>query len=268
MKLAAIDIGSNSIKLVIVDAVASDSFAVLARQKESVRLGRQTLREGFLSASAIESAAECIKQFRSMAEARGAEHLFAIATAAVREAANATQFIKEIKQQTGVRVEILSGIEEARLIGLAAAHGCGVGRDASLINIDIGGGSTEISLVRDGISLALYSIKVGAVGLSELFLNSNPPKPKEVKALREEIRAALERPSRELREAKWQIATGTSGTGGTDSDSISRRRSMITPSRKAHEQVRKFFKLRARITPSRIWPPATIISARCALMPG
>ncbi len=212
MKLAAIDIGSNSIKLVIVDAVASDSFAVLARQKESVRLGRQTLREGFLSSEAIERAAECVKQFRSMAEARGAERLFVIATAAVREASNATEFIKEVKTRTGVRVEILSGIEEARLIGLAAAHGCGAGRDASLINIDIGGGSTEISLVRDGIPLTLYSIKVGAVGLTELFLAANPPKSKELKALREEIRAALERPSRELGEESWQIATGTSGT--------------------------------------------------------
>jgi exopolyphosphatase/guanosine-5'-triphosphate,3'-diphosphate pyrophosphatase len=211
MKLAAIDIGSNSIKLAVVDAAASDSFAVLAREKESVRLGHETLREGFLSPAAIERAADCVKRFRSMAEARGAERVVAIATASVREASNAAEFINEVERITGVRVEVLSGVEEARLIGLAAASGCGVA-DAALVNLDIGGGSTEISLVRGGVPLALYSVKLGAVGLTERFLASDPPKQKELRALREEVRAALERPARELRGASWLRATGTSGT--------------------------------------------------------
>ncbi|MCA1636090.1 MAG: hypothetical protein LC802_20965, partial [Acidobacteria bacterium] len=93
MKLAAIDIGSNSIKLIVVEAAASDSFAVLAREKEVVRLGHDTLREGYLSAEAIERAADTIKRFRSMAEGRGAERVRAIATASVREARNAAEFI-------------------------------------------------------------------------------------------------------------------------------------------------------------------------------
>jgi exopolyphosphatase/guanosine-5'-triphosphate,3'-diphosphate pyrophosphatase len=86
MKAAAIDIGSNSIKLVVVDAVASDSIAVLAREKDPVRLGHYTLRNRNFSLTAIERAATCIKRFKSIAEARGAEHIFAVATAAVREA--------------------------------------------------------------------------------------------------------------------------------------------------------------------------------------
>jgi exopolyphosphatase/guanosine-5'-triphosphate,3'-diphosphate pyrophosphatase len=211
MKLAAIDIGSNSIKLAVVDAAASDSFAVLAREKESVRLGHETLTEGFLSASAIERAADCVKRFRSIAEARGAERVLAIATASVREASNAGEFIDELERITGVRVEVLSGVEEARLIGLAASSGCGV-PDASLINLDIGGGSTEISLMRGGIPLALYSVKLGAVGLTERFLATDPPKGRELRALREQVRAMLERPARELRGASWRRATGTSGT--------------------------------------------------------
>ena len=84
MKLAAIDIGSNSIKLAVVDAAASDSFAVLAREKDVVRLGQETLSKGHLAPSAIERAANCIKRFRSIAEARGAETIIAIATASVR----------------------------------------------------------------------------------------------------------------------------------------------------------------------------------------
>lgn len=211
MKLAAIDIGSNSIKLVVVDAAASDSFAVLAREKEVVRLGRGTLSEEHLSASAIEHAAACIKRFRSVAEARGAERIVAIATASVREANNAAEFIAEVERQTGIRVEILSGIEEARLIGLAASQGCAA-RGVSLVNIDIGGGSTEISLVRDGVPAELYSVKIGAVGLTERLVTNDPPKQKEMRALREEIHAALERPARELQDMRWQQATGTSGT--------------------------------------------------------
>lgn len=211
MKIAAIDIGSNSIKLIVVDAAASDSFAVLAREKETVRLGRSTLREGYLSPAAIERAADCIKRFNSMAEARGAERVVAIATASVREANNSADFIEQIETRTGVRVEILSGIEEARLIGLAAAQGCAA-QIGAFLNIDIGGGSTEISLVRDGVPAELYSLRLGAVGLTERFITSDPVKPKELRALREEIHAALERPSRELRGARWQQATGTSGT--------------------------------------------------------
>lgn len=211
MKLAAIDIGSNSIKLVVVDAAASDSFAVLAREKEPVRLGHDTLLHEHLSDSAIERAADCIGRFRSIAEARGAEQVVAVATASVREADNAAEFIEEIARRTGVRVEVLSSIEEARLIGLAVSRGC-VPVGASLINIDIGGGSTEISLVQDGVPKQLFSVKLGAVGLTEEFISSDPVKPKELRALRNEIAAALERPSRELREANWQYATGTSGT--------------------------------------------------------
>jgi exopolyphosphatase/guanosine-5'-triphosphate,3'-diphosphate pyrophosphatase len=211
MKVAAIDVGSNSIKLVVVDAAASDSFAVLAREKETVRMGRNTLRRGHLSAATIERAADCIKRFRSIAEARGAERIFAVATASVREARNSRQFIKEIDRRTGVRVSTLSAIEEARLIGIAAAQGCAA-RGASLINIDIGGGSTEISLMNDGAPGSLFSVKLGAVGLTERYLSSDPVKPKELLPLIEEVRAAMERPSRELRGTRWQQASGTSGT--------------------------------------------------------
>jgi len=212
LKIAAIDIGSNSIKLVVVEAAASDSFAVLVREKEAVRLGHDTLRKRVLAPDAILRAADCIKRFRSIAEARGATRLAAIATASVREAYNAANFIAEIKTLTGVRVEVLSGIEEARLIGLAASKGCASSREATLINIDIGGGSTEISVVRDGAPLALFSVKLGAVGLTEKFINSDPVKPKELRLLQDEIRAALERPSRELGGHTWLHATGTSGS--------------------------------------------------------
>ena len=211
MKFAAIDIGSNSIKLVVVDAAASDSFAVLARKREIVRLGHETLLKGYLSREAIRRAAKCIRRLRSVANARGAESIVAIATASVREANNSARFVEKMEKKTGVRVAVLSGTEEARLIGLAASQGCS-NRGVRTLNIDIGGGSTEISIFRKGQPLTLLSMKLGAVGLTERFLSSDPPRREQLDQLRREVRTALEMPARELRKYEWDAATGTSGT--------------------------------------------------------
>src|SRR5205085_2426292 len=108
MKLAAIDIGSNSIKLVVVDAAASDSFAVLGREREVVRLGHETLTKRRLSTAAIQRAINCIQRFRTAAEVRQVEAIVAVATASVREARNASHFIKQVEKATGIRVEVLS----------------------------------------------------------------------------------------------------------------------------------------------------------------
>jgi len=121
------------------------------------------------------------------------------------------QFVREIEEKTGVRVEVLSAVEEARLIGIAAAEFFDA-NDKTLINIDIGGGSTELSLMKNGEPLKLFSMKLGAVGLTEKFIFSNPPKAKELENLQAEINLALERPLRKMKNQTWQTATGTSGT--------------------------------------------------------
>lgn len=195
----------------VVDAAASDSFAVLGRDKEAVRLGHETLNKGRLSQDAIDRAANCIQRFRTAAEVRQAEVIVAVATASVREARNSRQFIKEIERRTGVQVAVLSGIEEARLIGLSASRGC-AHRGATSMNIDIGGGSTEVSVFKNGVPQSLFSMKVGAVRLTERYLKSDPPKSKELANLKAEIHAAFQRPARELKNSRWQQVSGTSGT--------------------------------------------------------
>ncbi len=210
-KLAAIDIGSNSLKLVIVEAAASDSFTVILQDRERVRLGQDTLKNHFLSDAAINLSADAIGKFRSIAESRQVDSIIAVATASVREATNAADFVREIEKQTGVRVEVLSSIEEARLIGIAAAQFFGAD-DESLLNIDIGGGSTELSLMKNGEPHRLFSMKLGAVGLTEKFIFSNPPKAREIENLNIEILAALQKPLKKMKDAAWQISTGTSGT--------------------------------------------------------
>lgn len=210
-RLAAIDIGSNSIKLAIIEASASDSFTVILQDRERVRLGQETLRNKLLSDEAIARSAEAIAKFCTIAENREAETILAVATASVREAENAADFVNQVEAKTGVRVQVLSSIEEARLIGLAVVQNKSM-QTGSVLNIDIGGGSTELSLMIDGEPEKLFSMKIGAVGFTEKFLLSNPPKEREIKALRAEISQALERPARELRKRKWQLSTGTSGT--------------------------------------------------------
>jgi exopolyphosphatase / guanosine-5'-triphosphate,3'-diphosphate pyrophosphatase len=209
--IAAIDIGSNSLKLAIIQAAASDSFTIILQERERVRLGRETLLNKFLSKEAINLSADAIARFASIARSRSADSIIAVATASVREADNAAEFVSEIKARTGVTVEVLSSLEEARLIGIAAAQNCNFS-DGALMNIDIGGGSTELSLMRDGEPYKLFSLKLGAVGLTEKFVASNPPKKKELENLRAEIASALERPLRKIKGETWQVSTGTSGT--------------------------------------------------------
>lgn len=210
MRIAAIDVGSNSIKLVVAEALGDGSLVALAREKDVVRLGRETLEKKHLDAEAVRRAIDAIARFRSIAASLGAERIIAVATASVREADNAAQFVAEVERQTGIHVEILSGIEEARLIGLAAMQ-C-VPHARSFVNIDIGGGSTEISSFEDGAPAQLFSVKIGAVRLTERFIRHDPPTAEELNALRDEIWRALERPHRERRHVAWDAATGTSGT--------------------------------------------------------
>jgi len=210
-RLAAIDIGSNSIKLAVVEAAASDSFTIIGREKELLRLGNETLQRHILSAEAIAQSIQAITRFRDIAVSREVERIIVVATAAVREAENSREFRTAVKKSTGLRVDVLSPVEEARLSGIAAAQNVQTSTDA-LLNIDIGGGSTELSLMHNNQPRNLFSMKLGSVGLTERFLSHDPPTPKEIKKLRLEIRSALERPVRELHGEKWEISSGTSGT--------------------------------------------------------
>lgn len=226
MKIAAIDIGSNSIKLIVVEASSSDDFQVLARDKETVRLGHDTLRDRHLAPEAITRAADAIKRFALIANVLRVERIITIATAAVREADNADEFVKEIGKRTGVHTEVLSGAEEARLIGLAASRGCALSADNTVqnaniqdrfhLNIDIGGGSTELSLMRNGEPFYLASVNVGAVGLTERLITSDPITEDELQNLQDVIDLTFQNPVRELKcaldDARWQRMTGTSGT--------------------------------------------------------
>lgn len=208
--IAAIDIGSNSLKLAIVEARASGDFTIIRQARERLRLGQETLQTRRLSDEATKLAAAAIERFRLAAEQHGAGAVIAVATASVREAENGDEFACEIERRTGVEVRVLSSLEEARLIGVAAAQS--FKQQNSVLNIDIGGGSTELSLMVGGEPRRLFSMKIGAVGLTERFIFSNPPRANELENLRAEIAAELAQPAAALAGETPHIATGTSGT--------------------------------------------------------
>ncbi len=216
MRVASIDIGSNSIKLLVAELTPRGILLPLRREKSMVRLGHETLIKGHLSSEAIVKAIRTLSVFKTLAQSLNVEQIVVIATASVREADNESAFIREVESRTGLRIEVLSGLEEARLIGVAAARECATrnpqNRSAPLLNIDIGGGSTELSLMRATEAKMLESIKIGAVRLTERFIASDPPKSKELLAMRLEVEAALERPVREMKGKKWSTVSGTSGT--------------------------------------------------------
>jgi exopolyphosphatase / guanosine-5'-triphosphate,3'-diphosphate pyrophosphatase len=211
MRLAAIDIGSNSIHLVLAEARPGGRFEIIAREKEMVRLAAGALSSHFLAHSRVERALAVIARYVKFARARGAERIIATATSAVREAVNRESFLSRVREFTGINVEILTGVEEARLIALAVTEAVNIDNRRALI-IDIGGGSTEF-IIMDGVEpILLRSMKLGAVRIAEREAMSDPVKKKEIARMRANLRAEFARTAQEISRVGFDIVIGTSGT--------------------------------------------------------
>src|SRR5262245_37422498 len=212
MIIAALDIGSNSIHLVVVETDQEKPFRVVASAKEVVRLGRSAARDQRLSATAMERAIDCLKRFRRIAESHGAQELIAVATSAVREASNRDQFLARAAEEAGVDIDMMSGIEEARLIALAVSVRYKQRSGRRALVIDIGGGSTELAVMKNGEPIALASYKLGAVRLAEQFVKSDPIGEKQLQRMRTELRDVIANRASEIEDAGFDICYGTSGT--------------------------------------------------------
>jgi len=212
MITAALDIGSNSIHLVVVETDREKPFRVVASAKEVVRLGRSATRDERLSGAAMDRAIEGMKRFRRIAESHGARDLIAVATSAVREATNGDQFLARAAEEAGVEIDLLSGIEEARLIALAVSVRYERSSRQQALVIDIGGGSTELAVMRNGEPTTLISFKLGAVRLTEQYVKSDPIGEKQLRRLRSELREVIAHRASEIEAAGIEACYGTSGT--------------------------------------------------------
>lgn len=208
--LAAIDIGTNSFHLVVARFADDHHFEVIAREKEMVRLGSGAGDMKQLAPDAIDRGIACLRRFRRIAEISGAK-VYAVATSAVREAENASEFIDRARAEAGIEVEVISGVEEARLIHLGVLQAVPV-YDKRLVLIDIGGGSTEILVGERGETLAAGSLKLGAIRLTRRFFRTDRLHPGAVDACRRFIRASLVSMVREVERTGFEVAVGSSGT--------------------------------------------------------
>jgi exopolyphosphatase/guanosine-5'-triphosphate,3'-diphosphate pyrophosphatase len=211
LKLAAIDLGSNSFHMVIVEVGASGSFQVLDREKEMIRLGASTLARGSLSAQAMRRGLETLAKFRRLAETYKVDKVLAVATSAIREARNGEDFLRQVGRETGLWPKAVSGTEEARLIYLAALHSIHLEGRRTLV-LDIGGGSVELALGSGNRLERTLSRKLGVLRVSERFVASDPLSAKDEARLVAHAEAELGQEADAMRDAGFEAAVGTSGT--------------------------------------------------------
>jgi len=214
--LAAIDIGTNSVHMVVVAIEPSlPAFTIIAREKDTVRLGDRDRKTGKLTLVAMERAIAALKRCHDLAISLQADQIIAVATSATREATNGDEFLALIEKEVGISVNLISGQEEARRIYLGVVSGMDFQNQAHII-IDIGGGSTELILADSQEIRFLSSTKIGAVRLSQDLITTDPISPTELAYLRAYTRGMLERAGSEIKHhlqlGEVPRLVGTSGT--------------------------------------------------------
>jgi exopolyphosphatase/guanosine-5'-triphosphate,3'-diphosphate pyrophosphatase len=190
-RIAVVDLGTNTTRLLVAD-VADGRVRELERRSEVTRLGEGVDSSGRLADAAMERVLAVVAQFRRSIESVGAERTVAVATSAVRDAANADEFRARLREELGVEVRTISGDEEARLTFLGATNGRS--RDEQFLVVDIGGGSTEFVVGNPGSEPGFHvSTQAGSVRQTERHIRSDPPDPDEVASIAEEVQAIVTR---------------------------------------------------------------------------
>lgn len=211
MKLAAIDIGSNSIHMIVAGTRENHSFEILDREKEMVFLGKSVFDHGRLTDEAVAAGLGAIAKFHKLALRHGVSDIRAVATAAVREADNGGEFLYAIAEHTGIVPQVITGAEEARYIYLSVRNAIDLSSRSALV-VDIGGGSVE-TIVGDARAMWLgRSLKLGVQRLRAEFGGGAALGKREKKDLEDHVRALAEPALAEARAAKFELVIGTSGT--------------------------------------------------------
>ncbi len=222
---AAIDIGTNSIRLAVVRSEANQKITTLAQHREVVRLGEGEFTTDRMTPDAIRRGALVCVKFAEVARGFGATEIVAFATSAVREAENRDEFIERVREDAQIEVRVISGVEEARLIWLGVSSGFDLG-DRKAVEIDIGGGSTEVIVGNAQEHLLLDSMKLGAVRLSERFFpNEEPVSDADFAKAQDYVRGVAGLIGRRVRDLGFDFAIGSAGTINALGEIVARNRS-------------------------------------------
>jgi exopolyphosphatase / guanosine-5'-triphosphate,3'-diphosphate pyrophosphatase len=211
MRIAAIDIGTNSVHMIVVQVRPDLSFEVIDREKEMVRLGAGGLDGRSLTSTAMTAGLQTLAKFKRLADSHKVDEIVATATSATREADNGGDFIGEVLRETGIKIRVISGTEEARLIHLAAGYGVDIGGTPAVV-IDIGGGSVEITLGPATHLTQGQSFKLGVIRLTERFVKSDPLSERDERRLVKHINKELGSYVDGIAQRKFERVIGTSGT--------------------------------------------------------
>ena len=243
-RYAAIDIGSNSIRMEAAEVVAGQPPRVLASDREVTRLGESVFRSGAASEDAMRLTCDVLARMAALYRKLDVVGVRAVATSAIRDTRNQNEFLSRASRAAGTPVEIISGREEARLIHLGVESVWPQPRRRVLV-IDVGGGSAEIIAAEDGRRTEVFSGPLGAVRLQAMFLEKDPPSPLELHQMREFIEEKLAAAVNRLAHFRWDRAIATSATASAVVSAISRvsrsERENIDRLRVSAPQVRRLY---------------------------
>jgi exopolyphosphatase/guanosine-5'-triphosphate,3'-diphosphate pyrophosphatase len=218
MILAGIDIGTNTLRLLVADA-RPDSFHEISSERIITRLGQDLDRTGVLSDDAWARSMSALLDFKDIIRRHNALHTEAIGTSALRKASNSTAFINDVRQRVGLEVRVITGEEEARLtlIGVSCVLRGSIAKagnnlPTSSLIIDIGGGSTEIIMTRPGAKTVMVSLPLGAVYLTERYIKHDPPAQEELALLRRAVKDELSIHDKVIGVEPVSVFAGTAGT--------------------------------------------------------
>jgi exopolyphosphatase/guanosine-5'-triphosphate,3'-diphosphate pyrophosphatase len=243
-RYAAIDIGSNSIRMEAAEVLPGQPPRILASDREVTRLGESVFRTGAVSEEAIKNTCMVLSRMAALYRKMEVVGVRAVATSAIRDSNNQADFLARASEAAGTPVEIISGREEARLIHLGVESNWPQTGKRILI-IDIGGGSAEIIAADDGRLREAFSRPLGAVRLMEIFLKSDPPTRRQLHQLTEYILEKLAAPLRRLGNSEWDRAIATSATAAAVASAVARvprsKREEIDRFRISAAQVRRLY---------------------------
>jgi len=211
MRVASIDLGSNSFHMLVAEIRGPSSFEVVLQQKLMIQLGKIALISGRLDRNTIDSGLRCLDEFRLMALSRRVERTLAVATSAIREAENGEDFLRRAREESGISVRVISGREEARIIHMAVSKQMDLKSRKALL-IDIGGGSVEISIADAERIYYCTSVKLGFLRLQGRFVTKDPMSKREARILTAFVRDSLSNPAANIRKHVPEIVIGTSGS--------------------------------------------------------
>jgi exopolyphosphatase / guanosine-5'-triphosphate,3'-diphosphate pyrophosphatase len=211
MRLAGIDIGTLTCRLLIADLPASGRLTELRSDRRILRLGEGVDQAKTLGVAAMNRVVSCLREWREVIESYRVDHSIAVATSAVRDASNRAEFLDRVKREAGFEVEIITGEEEARrtLLGIRSGLPDGI---IDMLALDIGGGSTEFILDRPGHKPIVRSIDIGVVRVYERLLRHDPPTAEEIWQARDWVRRETEAAVSDMPRGAGLTFVGTAGT--------------------------------------------------------